>query len=157
MFKVIIAGGRYFCIRKHWDTTNYDYISGSGAVYNKLKIDVAHGNIMRLLSNKCLNDVQIVSGGAIGADEVGEMFAEGNDMYCRPFPADWRNLDVPICKVKHNSHGAYNVLAGHNRNQEMANYADALIAFWDGKSTGTKDMINRATKEGLKVRVIRYE
>lgn len=35
----------------------------------------------------------------------------------------------------------------------MADYADALIAFWDGKSRGTKNMIELATKQGLKVRI----
>jgi hypothetical protein len=38
----------------------------------------------------------------------------------------------------------------------MAEYADGLIAFWDGKSKGTKHMIDIANKMGLKVRVIRY-
>jgi len=38
----------------------------------------------------------------------------------------------------------------------MSNNADGLIAFWNGKSKGTKHMIDIATKDGLKVRVIRY-
>lgn len=39
----------------------------------------------------------------------------------------------------------------------MAQNADALVAFWDGKSRGTKHMIDLADKYGLKVRVIKYE
>ena len=42
------------------------------------------------------------------------------------------------------------IISGH------ASGADALIAFWDGKSRGTKNMIDTATKRGLKVAVVRY-
>ena len=41
-------------------------------------------------------------------------------------------------------------------NQQMANYADALIAFWDGKSRGTKNMIEWAKTANLKIRVFKY-
>lgn len=43
------------------------------------------------------------------------------------------------------------------RNREMAANADALIAFWDGKSRGTKNMIEEAQKRGLKVSIKHYE
>jgi hypothetical protein len=38
----------------------------------------------------------------------------------------------------------------------MAKYADALMAFWDGKSRGTKHMIDMANNTGLKIRIISY-
>jgi hypothetical protein len=38
----------------------------------------------------------------------------------------------------------------------MAEYADALVAFWDGKSRGTKHMIDLANKSGIQVRVVNY-
>jgi hypothetical protein len=38
----------------------------------------------------------------------------------------------------------------------MAQYADALIAFWDGKSKGTANMINEAKKQGLTVLEVHY-
>jgi hypothetical protein len=44
------------------------------------------------------------------------------------FPADWNKFGKS---------------AGHVRNQAMADYADILLAFWDGKSTGTKSMIKK--------------
>jgi len=37
----------------------------------------------------------------------------------------------------------------------MAEYADALVAFWDGKSKGTKNMIETARKLGLKTEVVK--
>ena len=39
----------------------------------------------------------------------------------------------------------------------MGDFADALIAIWDGKSRGTKNMIDYATKKGLKVYVERID
>lgn len=47
-------------------------------------------------------------------------------------------------------------MAGPIRNLEMAKYADGLIAFWDGKSRGTRDMITKAKKERLFLRVVDY-
>lgn len=39
----------------------------------------------------------------------------------------------------------------------MAQNADALVAFWNGESRGTKYMIDLAKRYNLKVRIIRYE
>ena len=38
----------------------------------------------------------------------------------------------------------------------MAEYADALVAFWDGESKGTKHMIETAKEKGLDIRIKRY-
>jgi len=101
-----------------------------------------------LLKTSCDNilkwkkEVQIVSGRAVGADALGERYAIEKGFVIKIFPADWF------------SHGR---AAGPMRNQEMADYADALIAFWDGKSTGTADMIRRAENNKLNIRIIRYE
>jgi hypothetical protein len=43
------------------------------------------------------------------------------------------------------------------RNEEMAEVSDALIAFWDGKSRGTRSMIEIARRKGLQVAVVRYD
>jgi hypothetical protein len=70
---------------------------------------------------------QVVSGTARGVDTHGEAWANDNDINIIRFPADW------------DKHGK---AAGHIRNREMGLYADALIALWDGKSKGTKGMID---------------
>lgn len=85
---------------------------------------------------------EVVSGGAPGADTLGELFARDMDLPMKRFPADW------------NRHGR---AAGPIRNGEMAEYGDALIAMWDGVSTGTANMIKQATERGLKVYVERYD
>lgn len=81
---------------------------------------------------------EIVSGGASGADSCGERWASVHELPVKTFLPDW------------NQHGKS---AGIVRNVEMALYADALVAFWDGQSRGTKHMIDYANKQGLKVKV----
>jgi hypothetical protein len=46
--------------------------------------------------------------------------------------------------------------AGFKRNVLMADNADALVAFWNGKSHGTQHMIDTALDRGLATRIIRY-
>ena len=59
------------------------------------------------------------------------------------FPADWK---------------VYGKQAGPVRNRQMLNYAKeeqgALLAFWDGKSRGTKNMIDIAKDAGIIVKVV---
>lgn len=94
------------------------------------------------LQNKDFNRMEIVHGAARGADTLGADYGKDNLMLVTDFPANW---------------DTYPKAAGPIRNTEMANYADALIAFWDGESKGTKHMIETAKKKGLLVRVIRYD
>ena len=84
----------------------------------------------------------IISGGARGADRLGERWAEQMGLPLEIYPADW------------DKHGKS---AGHKRNAEMAEVADALIALWDGQSRGTAGMIDLARRKGLRVCVWRVE
>lgn len=93
------------------------------------------------LGNKIPNEIEIVSGTANGADKLGEIYANENGYKIKRFPADWDK---------------YGKSAGHKRNLQMAEYADALILFWDGKSKGSKSMLGYAEKYGLEIRVERY-
>ena len=87
-------------------------------------------------------EIEIVSGNARGADKLGERYAKEHNLPVKLFPANWDK---------------YGKRAGYLRNQEMANYADVLIAFWDEKSKGTKHMIDIAKKQDLTVIVVGYE
>jgi hypothetical protein len=93
-----------------------------------------------LLANRT-EEVVIVSGMAKGADYLGAMYAQNKNIVVSYFPALWQ------------VHGNQ---AGFIRNKEMANNADACVCFWDGKSTGTKDMIETAENMKLSLRVIKY-
>lgn len=84
--------------------------------------------------------IQIISGTARGADQMGERYAAARGFPCARFPANWVQ---------------YGRRAGYLRNCEMAQNADALVAFWDGQSPGTRHMIQIAEDRGLAVRVIR--
>ena len=93
------------------------------------------------LQNNEKEEIVVVSGHASGADALGERYARERGYELEMYPADWK------------AHGR---AAGPIRNAQMASVAHALIAFWDGKSRGTKNMIDTATKRGLKVAVVRY-
>jgi len=68
---------------------------------------------------------------------------------------DWANWSGIAVKEFHPNWTKYGPGAGPMRNGEMAEYADALIAIWDGESKGTKNMIKQAKAKGLKV-FVRY-
>jgi len=79
---------------------------------------------------------EVVSGHAKGADAWGELYAQQNNIDLVMFPANWNK---------------YGKSAGAIRNQKMADYAEALIAIWDGKSKGTQRMIEIAKEKSLQV------
>lgn len=83
----------------------------------------------------------IICGMAKGADLIGKRYADEHGIRVQQFPVDW------------DTHGK---AAGPIRNRQMAEVATHLVAFWDGASRGTKDMITVAEEKGLEVRVIRY-
>lgn len=87
-----------------------------------------------------LDATEVVSGTARGVDELGERWAKNYGIPVKQFPAQWSE---------------FGKVAGMIRNSRMANYADGLIAFWDGNSRGTKHMIDTAIDRGLEVIVIR--
>ena len=100
-------------------------------------------------------DITVISGLAKGADLLGLQTARANGINVEEYPVNWTDMKRP-CVVRFNKHGAYNALAGMNRNKTMGYMATHLIAFWDGKSTGTKDMINFMKSLGKPVYVVNY-
>ena len=100
----------------------------------------------------------IVSGGADGADTLAERFADEFNIKKSIHDAEWDNLDTDNpCVVKYNKRGKpYNCLAGFNRNTDIITECDILIAFWNGKSPGTKDSIDKAASLNKKIKVITY-
>ncbi|MEG3880505.1 DUF2493 domain-containing protein [Microcoleus sp. herbarium7] len=117
MLKVIIAGSR--------DFNDYQLLKQ---------------NLGKILQRYTIDQIEIVSGGARGADRLGERYAKERGMILKIIPADW------------NEHGKS---AGFKRNAEMATYATHCIAFWDGRSSGTKHMIDLARQYNLELRVIK--
>jgi len=101
-------------------------------------------NDYELLYQICEDEkiTEVVSGTARGADLLGERYAKENEIPIKRFPANWNE---------------YGKSAGYKRNAEMAKYAEALIAFWDGESKGTKHMVDLAKQHNLKVHIVFYE
>ena len=79
---------------------------------------------------------EVVSGTARGVDRLGEYWATDNEINVIKFPANWDKFGKS---------------AGYIRNAKMAEYSDTLLAIWDGKSKGTKHMIDLMKKQSKAV------
>lgn len=109
------------------DFNNYELLKEKCDVYLQNKKETHH--------------IIIVSGHARGADTLGEQYAKEKDYELETYPADWDK---------------YGKKAGFIRNEQMGDIANAAIGFWDGKSHGTKHMIDYCKNKGLDVRVVKY-
>lgn len=99
-----------------------------------------------------------VSGRAKGPDSLIIEWCKKNGWRWHECPADWDNITVPGAVVKTNSRGEkYNAVAGFTRNQDMANISNHGLGFWDGKSHGTKHMVECCCEKKITLRVIRVK
>ncbi len=81
----------------------------------------------------------IIEGASRGVDRLASQYAREHGIENIRMPADWK---------------VFNRGAGPVRNRKMAEMGDALLAFWDGTSSGTQNMIQAAQNRGLPVTVI---
>lgn len=98
--------------------------------------------LVKTLQEENLIIEKVVCGGARGADTLGAEWAKKNGVPVKYFNAEWEK---------------YGRAAGIIRNHQMGDYADYLIAFWDGKSSGTKDMIDYMQQLGKKGKVVLFK
>ncbi len=84
------------------------------------------------------SEIIFISGGCKGADMLGERYAKENGYQIERHSAQWEK---------------YGRAAGPMRNKEMAQCCDYAICFWDGKSKGTKSMIEYAKSMGKEVKI----
>lgn len=135
MNRIIIAGPR--------DYEDYERVKTEAYYFTK---------------DMCSDEIVIVSGGCsdeqkgkltftrkdgrkvFGADGLGERLAHEKGWAVKTFDADWKQ---------------YGRFAGPIRNKEMSEYSTHALLFWDGKSKGTRDMINKSKK--LIATVIRFD
>ena len=85
---------------------------------------------------------QVLTGGARGADQLGYRWAWKHAIKHQLFRADWERFGKS---------------AGVRRNFQMAQAGDLLLAFWDGRSAGTRHMISCMQQLGKPVVVIRTD
>jgi hypothetical protein len=83
----------------------------------------------------------IVSGGAIGADRLGEKYAHKNGIPTEIFIPDW------------DKHGKS---AGYIRNEYIIKASDIIVAFWDGYSPGTQHSFKLSKKYDKPIKIIKY-
>ena len=155
MLRVVIAGSRFFNDYKTLEKVTIKKLFELNKMYPQLNLlTIDRENSLYKINRE---NLEIISGMASGADSLAVQFANNYDLKLIEFPADWDNLDASPCKIKENSHGRYNALAGHYRNRAMAEYATSdgnfgvLILFWNGKSKGSKNMKNQAVIFGMKI------
>ena len=99
----------------------------------------------KVFIDKCIRNIRyqytlvFVSGGCRGADMLGERYAKENGFAVERYSADWET---------------YGKAAGPVRNRQMAEIADYVICFWDGKSRGTSSMLDLATSLGKPTKLL---
>ncbi len=81
---------------------------------------------------------EIVSGGAVGVDSSAREYANSHNLKLTEFLPDYER---------------YKKGAPLKRNDQIIDYADLVLAFWDGKSRGTAYVIKNCEKKGKEVRV----
>ena len=127
--KIIVAGGR--------DFDNYEYMEECLDNFLFDEIKAKHGP----------DKIELICGMAVGADFLAIKYAIKHNIDIVPFePKFWQ----------------YGERAGEVRNHDMASYASEsdipyLVSFWDGKSRGTKNMIDRSTTYGIPYMIFKYE
>lgn len=124
--RIIVAGTRTFSDYELLENKLNDFISELNQKYPDKQI-------------------VIITGAAKGADQLGSFYARSHNIPLKEFPADWHT---------------YGRAAGPIRNQQMLDFAlheiPKLIVFWDGKSRGTKNMIDIARRYNVQTEVLVY-
>lgn len=137
-YRIIIAGGREF--------NDYELLRKTLNEYFESTLNVKASELPLEIEQESLR-IEIISGGAKGADSLGEKYAEEYGIPVVRYPADWKK---------------YGRAAGPKRNEEMARAAatdgisGVLFAFWNGTSSGTANMIKTAEKFKLDVKIVLY-
>ena len=92
--------------------------------------------VKKAICNSKFEVSEIISGNARGVDTLAIRYAKENNIPLRVFTPNWDK---------------YGKAAGYVINVEMAKYADALIAIWDGTSKGTNHMIQVARNRNMPI------
>jgi hypothetical protein len=112
-------------------------VAGSRSIRDR---NLIFSKLDKILSTKILtHKVKIVSGCAVGPDTLGADWAFEHGQAVEKMPADWRKFGKK---------------AGMLRNRAMLESADAVVCFHDGKSVGTKQMIEITRASGKPLRIV---
>lgn len=99
----------------------------------------------------------IISGGASGADKLGEIYADEYKINKKIFIAKWDDISRSDSIIRTNSFGKkYDANAGFRRNTDIIVNSDVVIAFWDYNSKETKDSIEKSKKMNKFLIIFKY-
>lgn len=84
-------------------------------------------------------DDEIVSGGALGVDRCAAAYAHSHGLKLTEFLPQYER---------------YGRAAPIIRNKQIVNYADKIVAFWDGQSKGTLSVIQYAKEQGKSCEIV---
>jgi hypothetical protein len=87
-------------------------------------------------------DIILISGGAKGADKLAEEFAEG------------KNIAIEVYLPDYKIYNKNKWEAPHKRNTTIAHESEFLFCFWDGKSRGCMDTVEKIKKYGKQFVII---
>jgi hypothetical protein len=100
-----------------------------------------------------IKPTKIIHGDAPGVDKLAGTYAKKHGINVIAYPAKWNDIKgIDPKYIKENKFGKYNVRAGLQRNEMMADMADALIAITLG-TPGTEHMIKTCKDAGLLIYV----
>lgn len=131
--RLIIAGGR--------DFTDYRQLEQEADAFVAEIVGIPGFDLLGPESVGFDLDITIISGAAKGADSLGEEWADSRLLKVESKPANWEK---------------YGNAAGPIRNGEMAEIATHCLVFWDRKSRGSKDMVAKAKRKELGLKVVNY-
>lgn len=99
---------------------------------------------------------EVISGGANGTDSLAELWALNHKVKCTVYEAEWDNIKKQPCSIKTRKDFKgktvkYNALAGFNRNTQIIDRAEAVIAIQFIPTPGTQDSIAKAKKKGIPI------
>jgi hypothetical protein len=101
--------------------------------------ELLRATLDRLLAER--GNVVVVTGGATGAEALGERYAQERGLGVTQLLADWARY----------GRGAKVI-----RNTQLIEVADRAVFFWDGKNRGIAETIERAEAKGIPVEVVRF-
>lgn len=108
--------------------------------------------LTQLVRNVPRSDIEVVTGGQYGADARGDKYAKKRGFSRKQFKAEWERYGLPAGPIRNAKMVEY---AGNSAFLAEGNKA-ALIAFWNGKSSGTADVVNKAQKRHIQTKVVLY-
>ena len=111
-------------------------VAGSRSFYNYRLMELELDKLFNENEEFAGREIKIISGMALGADALAIDYADKHKLTKILFPANWKR---------------YPRIAGFLRNEDMLSVATHLVAFWDGKSSGTRHMIEIAKGKGIPV------